>query len=205
MNISKIGMNSTTFGIDPRQTYKGDLEVQDLPEIKRATTKATSEEKAVKTIDDIFVRRRKSVDNYMKYTFKKDRLVRNANDFVLRNDAIFTGQTDFILSKDEQKRKLLDDMSKEEKMTFFQITDNKRFGKGISFRLVTAELPDSTMPPTLIEVKRFNLTFDKKRKEPYETELINITDASFNDFCKRAVLETDKLGEVFFISQNSEE
>ena len=205
MNISKIGMNSTTFGIDPRPTYKGDIEVQDLPEIKRTTPKTTGEEKAVKTIDDIFVRRRKSVDNYMKYTFKKDRLVRNANDFILRNDAVFTGQTDFILSKDEQKRKLLDDMSKEEKMTFFQITDNKRFGKGISFRLVTAELPDSIMPPTLIEVKRFNLTFDKKRKEPYETELINITDASFNDFCKRAVLETDKLGEVFFISKNSEE
>ena len=202
MNITKIGMNSTTFGIDPRPTYKGDIEVQDLPEIKRSTPKTTSEEKAVKTIDDIFVRRRKSVDNYMKYTFKKDKLIRNANDFIQRGDVVYTGQTDFILPKNEQKKQLLKDMEKEDKIKYFEITDNKRFGKGISFRLITAELPDSVMPPTIIEVRRFGLTFDRKKKETDNIEIINITDGTFKDFCKTAVLKTDKIGQVFFISEN---
>lgn len=201
MNISKIGMNSTTFGIDPRQTYKGDIEVQDLPEIKR-TNIQPSTVKAEEPTNDVFISKRKPIDNYLKYTFKKDKLIRNANDFIQRGDVVYTGQTDFILPKNEQKMQLLKDMEKEDKIKYFEITDNKRFGKGISFRLITAELPDRVMAPTLIEVRRFGLTFDRKKKETDNIEIINITDGTFKDFCKTAVLKTDKLGQVFFISEN---
>ena len=196
MNITRIGMNATTFGIDPRPTYKSDLEIQDLPEIKRATssTKINTDE-----VEDLFITRRTQPIQHTEYIFKKDRLSRNTKTPFQTNGFIFNGKTDFILSKEAQKTQLIKDIKAQENLTSFEITDNKRLGKGVSYKLIGEPL--STANSSLIEVKKFDLNFKKEKKDFKEMEVIKI-EAPFKDFAIAMIRNTDKIGKFTMTIEN---
>ena len=196
MNITKIGMNSTTFGIDPRQTYN--LQVEDVVLKETKAPKSSTIE-----VDDVFISKRKQPITHTEFTFKKDRLSKNTKNPYLKNGLIYTGKTDIILPKEAQKAQLLKEIDKEENIVFFSINENKRFGKGVSFSLENYPMPNGTTVP-LVDVKEYKLSFNKEANKIVDMKTLPLN-GSFKDFAKATIKAADNLGQVTVVSKNNEE
>lgn len=193
MNISKIGMNATTFGIDPRPTYSLTVEDVNTTETKAPRISKFEEE-------DVFIAKARPQDKRIEYTFKKDRLSRNTLNNFERGCVIYTGKTDIILKKDAQKAQLLKEIDAQDDIVCCKMTNNKRFGKGVSYRLMNVPV-NGENTTSLIYVKKFDLDFNKKAKDSKDVEVIQIND-SFKNFIKAVIEREDKLGQVTIISDN---